>query len=318
MLQLGINIIPVMPPNEIIALIQAAEEMGYQYCLLADEGLSTDVYVILGAAARETTSIHLAPVTNGYTRHPAVTATAVSSLHQLTNGRAFLVLVAGGSVVLDKMRIKREKPISVVRETVEICRALWSGEEINWQGEIFSLQKARLETRNQNIPIWIAARGERMLAIAGEIATGVLLMVKPDIGPALKIVTQRGANPLRVYMDRIAYTPEMVDAATHIFPYVIKDTPERQLQGFLSSMEIRQIRAAQEMGGVEAVAKLITPKMIQRYKVAGTREECTKTIAEMEIEHQLDVFILNITTAGLQQNISMLRDVKAIVTNSIK
>ena len=68
MIQFGINIIPMMPVQEIIIIIKAAEGFGYSYCLLADEGSTPDVYVTLGAAAIQTKEISLGPVTNGYTR----------------------------------------------------------------------------------------------------------------------------------------------------------------------------------------------------------------------------------------------------------
>ena len=313
MIQLGINIIPVMPMQEIITIIKAAEELGYSYCLLADEGSTPDVYVTLGAAAVQTKEIRLGPVTNGYTRHPAVTATAVATLNELSDGRAFLVLVAGGSAVLDTLAIQRETPLTVVKETLNICREIWEGNVTNFQGKRFTLANFHPEMGNQEIPIWIAGRGERILGFAGQHADGVLLTVKPDIEPALRIVDQYDNKPLRVYMDRIAYTPDMIEDSTRIFPYVIKDTPVRQLRGFLSDDEIKQIQSLQNEGGPEAVAKAITPDMIKRYKVAGTPSECHTTIDNLVNENKLDVFVLNITTAGLESNIAMLRDVKSIV-----
>ncbi|MHB8135568.1 MAG: LLM class flavin-dependent oxidoreductase [Anaerolineaceae bacterium] len=316
MVQIGINIIPVMPVEEIIQLIKAAEEIGYDYCLLADEGLTADVYAILAIAARETKHIKIGPVTNGYTRHPAVTAAAMATLNELAKGRTVLVMVAGGSVVLDTFGIKREVPLTVVRETMEICRRLWSGEKVNWQGSRFTLANAQLEMGRQDIPIWIAGRGEKILELAGKEADGVLLMVKPDIGPALEIIDRYENKPLRIYMDRIAYTESMINDATRIFPYVLKDTPERQLRGFLSEAEILQIRNAESEGGAEAVGKIITSEMIKRYKVAGTPQECHQMIDEMVKTQRLDAFILNITTAGLDKNIQMLKDVKSIIEGS--
>jgi len=313
MMKLGLNIIPVMPVSEIIALIQAAESLGYEYCLLADEGMSSDVYVTLGVAARETEKIFLGPVTNGYTRHPAVTAVATATLNQMSNGRAILVLVAGGSVVLDTFVIQREKPLTVVKESIEICRKLWSGDSISYEGEIFSLKNAHLEAGFQNIPIWIAARGKQMLQLAGRTADGVLLMVKSDIGPALELVSQYENKPKRIYMDRIAYTEQMIEDATHLFPYVLKDTPERQLLGFLNDAEINRLKQALAIGGIDAVPKLITQDMIKRYKIAGSPQECKQTINQLKVDHQLDMFVVNVTTSGLIKNIQMLDDIFSIV-----
>lgn len=315
MINVGINIIPVMPINEIIQLIQVAEKIGYQYCLIADEGMTPDVYITLGAAAQLTSKIKLGPVTNGYTRHPAVTAVATATLNQLSDGRALLVLVAGGSIVLDTFMIDRDSPLSVVRESIDICRKLWSGEVINYMGEKHSLHNAHMESISfpQDIPIWIAGRGKKMLQMAGQMADGVLLMVKSDIGSALEIVNQYNHKPMKIYMDRIAYTEQMIEDATRLFPYVLKDTPQRQLRGFLEEDEIEKFQSALERGGVEEVAKLITPDIVKRYKVAGTPLECKNILNQLFHSYHLDLFLLNITTAGLDKNIQMLRDVYSIL-----
>lgn len=317
-MKLGINIIPVMPLSEIIEIIQAAESIGFEYCLVADEGMTPDVWVTLGLAAHETKNIFLGPVTNCYTRHPAVTAIATATLNQGSNGRAILVLVAGGSIVMDTFLMKREKPLKVVKDSIDICRRIWSGESFDFEGEYFSLKNAKMELPSQSIPIWIAARGEQMLKLAGRMADGVMLMVKSDIGPAVKLVDQFENQPLRIYMDRIAYTEQMIEDATHLFPYVLKDTPERQLSGFLNQHEISQLKSALESGGTNAVAKLISKDMIKRYKVAGSPSECSLILNQMKNDHKLDMFVLNITTGCLQKNISMLSDVYSIVKESTK
>jgi 5,10-methylenetetrahydromethanopterin reductase len=312
-MKLGINIIPVMPVSEIISIIKSAEALGYEYCLLADEGMTADVWVTLSLAVQETSRIYLGPVTNGYTRHPAVTAVATATLNQISAGRAFLVLVAGGSIVMDTFKIQREKPLSVVKETIEICRDLWSGNTVEYQGDMFALQNAHMDLPSQNIPIWIAARGTKMLQMAGRVADGVLLMMKSDIGPAVDLISQYDRNPLRIYMDRIAYTDSMIEDATRLFPFVLKDTPERQLLGFLNEVEIKQLQQALAAGGTDAVARLITQDMIKRYKVAGTPHECHQIINQLRDEHKLDMFVLNITSSGLEKNLQMLKDISSIV-----
>jgi hypothetical protein len=119
-------------------------------------------------------------------------------------------------------------------------------------------------------------------------------------------------------MDRIAYTEQMIEDATHLFPYVLKDTPVRQLSGFLNQHEITQLKSALEIGGTDAVTKLITKDMIKRYKVAGSPSECSLILNQLKNDHQLDMFVLNITTGGLQKNINMLSDIYSIVKESNK
>ena len=52
MVSLALNIIPDGPIEEVIDLVQVAEQSGYSTCRLYDEGLAThDVYVVSAAVA---------------------------------------------------------------------------------------------------------------------------------------------------------------------------------------------------------------------------------------------------------------------------
>jgi 5,10-methylenetetrahydromethanopterin reductase len=319
MTQLGIQIIPTMPVNEVVETAVMAEELGYDFCLLADEGFMPDVYVALGAIALRTQRMKLGPVTNGYTRHPAVTATAIATLDDLSGGRALATLVAGGSMVLNPMGIPREAPLTVMRETVAILRQLWQGEEVSWQGKRYALQHARLHSRHSHdIPLWLAVRGEKMLELAGQEADGVVLVAKSDVGPALAIVEQtatgRGTPCQRIYMDRIAYTPKLLEEASALYAYVLMDSPQRMLDGLgISAAEIAQIRQAMTTGGPKAAMPFVRPEMIQRYQLAGTPEECRRAIRELFATYTLDALVMNITTPGIEANRQLLQDIRSIV-----
>ena len=319
MTQLGIQIIPTMPVDEVIETAVMAEKLGYDFCLLADEGFMPDVYVALGAIAQRTQRMKLGPVTNGYTRHPAVTATAIATLDDLSGGRALATLVAGGSMVLNPMGIPREAPLTVMRETVAILRALWRSEEVTWQGKRYALQRARLHSqRRHDIPLWLAVRGEKMLELAGQEADGVVLVAKSDVGPALAIVEQaatgRSTRCQRIYMDRIAYTPQLLEEASALYAYVLMDSPQRMLDGLgIRADEIAQIRQAMATGGPKAAMPYVRPEMIQRYQLAGTPEECREAIQSLFAAYALDAFVMNVTTPGIEANRRLLTDICSIV-----
>jgi 5,10-methylenetetrahydromethanopterin reductase len=321
MVQVGINIIPGMPVKEIIATAVAAEEIGYEYLILADEGFMQDVYILLGAIARDTLEMKLSPCTNGYTRHPAVTAAAMASLQELTGGRGFITLIAGGSVVLNPMNISREAPLSVMRDTVEILRLLWSGEKVSYQGKRLAITDAQITAgRKVDIPIWIAPRGEKMCQLAGEIGDGAVLMVKADLGEAFGLVNQgskvSGHNPTRVFLDRIAYTPAMIEEAEAFFPHVIVDTPARQLRAFMQEDQIQMIQKAIKEGGAAAAKKYVSTEMLKGFKIAGTPDECSQIFRSLVQEHHLDVYILNIVAGGFENNLKYMKDIYKILKDS--
>ena len=174
MVAAGVHIVPLMPSPDVIALVVEAERLGYDYCMVADEGVHPDIYACLGAAARETERIQLGVMTNGYTRHPAVTAAALATVNELSGGRVVATMLAGGSMVLGPMAIERHRPFRVVSDTLTVLSKLWSGETISWRGEHCALDGAQLGMGAQDIPIWIAGRGPLVLGLAGEVADGVI------------------------------------------------------------------------------------------------------------------------------------------------
>lgn len=318
MIKTGIHIIPTMPVNQIIDLAVEAENLGYDYCLIADEGFMPDVYVSLGTIARQTHRIKLGPVTNGYTRHPAVTATALATLNELSGGRALVTLVAGGSMVLPPMGIAREAPLTVVKETIEILRQLWTGGSVSWQGQRYRLEGARLALGPQNIPIWLAGRGPKMLALAGTLADGVVMTVKSDLADALEIVEQGlepgKPAPYKIYLSNLAYTPEMLDQVVDMLVFIMKDAPPRVLKGFgLTDPEIANIRHVAETSGPPATARFITPDILKKYQIAGTPDECRREFHETVQKHNLDVFLLDVVSPDFQTNLELVRTTHSLI-----
>ena len=129
----GVHIVPLMPADDVISVAVEAERLGYEYCLVADEGFHPDVYACLGVIARATDRITLGVLTNGYTRHPAVTAAAAATVNELSGGRLVVTLLAGGSMVLRPMGIERARPARVVADSVQVLKRLWSGDEVSWR-----------------------------------------------------------------------------------------------------------------------------------------------------------------------------------------
>jgi len=319
-LELGAVVIPVMPARDLVALAVGAENAGVDHLLVADEGLMPDVYVALGAAAAATDRIRLGPVTNGYTRHPAVTAAAVATLDEASDGRAIAALVAGGSAVLDPMRIPRRSPVEIVDETIEVMRRLWSGESVTWTGRHHRLDGARLSTGRREIPVWVAARGPRMLALAGRRADGVVMEVKSDLPQAIELASaaERSDRPRRIYLDRLAYRPELeTEGASSVFVQVLVDSPDRQLRALgLSSAEIEQLRSTYHDAGSAAAAALVTTSIIHAHQIVGQPDECSRILGRLTQEHELDVFLVYAKNRDLNENLTMLREVRSIVDDA--
>ena len=103
-------------------------------------------------------------------RHPAMLAKEAVSIDHASNGR-FELGIGWGSVPdeLDIFGVGLEPPPVRVRrlaETLDIVRALWSGEAVDYSGEFFKLHAARqLPVPLGSIPIVIGGAGRRTLEL---------------------------------------------------------------------------------------------------------------------------------------------------------
>jgi len=147
-----------------------AESCGYDLLGYGDSPcLIPELYVGLTAMAAATEHALLCPtVTNPLTRHPAVAASAFAALQQLSGGRARFCLGTGDSAALTI----GERPSSVadLAAYARAFKTLTDGGEATFGGKTL-----RLAWAAPAVPLWVAAEGPRMLALAGELADGVLV-----------------------------------------------------------------------------------------------------------------------------------------------
>lgn len=127
------------------------------------------------AALAATTRIRVALMAmSPFSVHPVFIAMAAASLNELFPGRVVLCLGAGAPGDLSAAGIEASTPLATLREAIRVCRTLLSGGSEH-QGEIFKISGRRLPNPTNQVPIVLAASGEKMLELAGADADGVLI-----------------------------------------------------------------------------------------------------------------------------------------------
>ncbi len=291
----GINVIPECPVGEVVAVAERAETLGFDRCWVYDEGLATrDLYVVLTAIAVATRRLELGPgITNPHTRHPAQTAAAIASLDELSGGRAFLGIGAGGSLTLDPLGIDRRRPLSAVAETIDICRGLWSGEPITHDGEVAVLRDAALSYARSDIEVWLAGRGPRMLALGGRAADGVMLdfIHKPDLGASIERV--RGGGPARIcYSTAVVTDDDDFEFVRPHMTYRLVDAPPPVKEAIgLTDHDADRIRSAMA-GGIHEAAQHVRDEWIEPFVISGSPSACCDEIARLVDQHGIEEFLL--------------------------
>ena len=299
-MRLALNVMPEGPIERTVELARLAETLGYERCWVYDEGLAArDVYVTMTAIALATRSLEVGPgITNPYTRHAGATAGAIASLDQLSGGRAFLGIGAGGSLTLDPLSIARDRPLTAVRETIEACRRLFAGDTVSVEGSHVRLSEASLVHARASTEIWLAGRGPRMLELGGAACDGVLVdfVYKPHLGSAMERI--RSAGRAAGNEPRIAYSTMLVtddDTMAAIKPhltYRLVDSPPEVREAIgLAEADAARIRAALA-GGLEAAAEHVRDEWALPFVIAGTPEECSQELHGLAAEHGIDSFVV--------------------------
>ena len=155
------------------ALLEGAEAVGFTD-LWSGETAGPDGFTPLALAAAWTEGMRLGTgVVNAFTRGPAVLAQHAAALQDASGGRFCLGIGSSSNVIVERWNgIPFEKPLSRVRETVEILRAVLAGER--GPGG-FKLESAP----EPPPPIYIAALRGRMLRLGGALGDGTFVNFLP-------------------------------------------------------------------------------------------------------------------------------------------
>ncbi len=155
-----------------------AEDHGFTHAWFYDsQMLYSDVFVCLALAAEHTKRIKLGPgVAIPSNRIEPVTAHSIATINQLAPGRAMLGIGTGftGRNTMGLPPI----PLGRLREYVQSCRTLLSGDEVLFhEGERerwirFLHPDHGYINIQEPIPIHIAANGPKAIELAGELSDG--------------------------------------------------------------------------------------------------------------------------------------------------
>ena len=300
MIPTGVMLTPVVPLPRVVELARLAEELGYNRIWVPDEGLATrDVFVTLAAIASATERIRIGPgLTNPYTRHPALTAAAMASIDELSDGRAFLCYGAGGSLAMGPLGVERVRPLAHVRDAIELTRRLLAGESVEEGLPTVSVRNASLDTYRADLEIWFAGRGARMLEQAGAMTDGVLLefLHKPTLGDYVERVRAgaqaAGNKPTLCYSTTVVTDLARLDEIRPHMTYRIVDSPPAVKSTLgVSDSDTAAIRDAMTHG-LDVAAELIPDEWIEPFVVKGTVAECAAELSTLMAGHGFDEFML--------------------------
>ncbi len=151
------------------------------------EAYSYDAVSQLGYLAAVTERVQLASgIMQLYSRTPTLTAMTAAGIDYVSDGRFALGIGASGPQVIEGWHgVPYDAPLARTRETIEICRAVWRRERLEYSGRYYQIPlpegqgtglgkalKLINHPVRERIPIILAALGPKNVEMAAELAEG--------------------------------------------------------------------------------------------------------------------------------------------------
>jgi F420-dependent oxidoreductase-like protein len=151
------------------------------------EAYSFDAVSQLGFIAAKTERLQIASgILQLYSRTPTLTAMTAAGLDYVSGGRFVLGIGASGPQVIEGWHgVPYDSPVGRTREIIEICRAVWRRERLQYAGRHYTIPlppdqgtglgkalKLINHPVRERIPIVVAALGPRNVEMAAELAEG--------------------------------------------------------------------------------------------------------------------------------------------------
>jgi 5,10-methylenetetrahydromethanopterin reductase len=280
--------------REMMVLARRAEELGFESVWLTETRFTRDAVTTAAAVAAATERVRIGTaVTNPFTRGAVLTAVTFATLDELTEGRLIFGFGPGSPHILRRQGFAFDRPLVRMREHIEVVRRLLAGERVTYEGKTVSVENVALDFQpyRPSIPLYLGVTGPKALAIAAEIADGVILngFVSADY-------SERAVRRLREGAERAGRPADAVDIASWLMVSVDRDAGKAKdaLRPMVATYLANFPNIARESGlpddlletigrvyvddGPAVAASHVGDEVVTRLTVAGTPDECRALI----------------------------------------
>jgi len=180
-------------PKELVRYAVSAERAGFDFEVssdhyfpwLASQGHAPYAWSVLGAVAQVTEQVELFTYVTCPTMryHPAVVAQKAATLQILADGRFTLGLGSGENLnehVVGGRWPTVSRRQQMLKEAIQIIRELFTGELVDWKGEYYEVDSARIwDVPETPVAIATAVSGERSVDMFAPLSDH-LIAVEPN------------------------------------------------------------------------------------------------------------------------------------------
>jgi len=276
--------------QEMIELARLADDASMESLWMSDhlcfrDSLTTSMALL---ASTKKIKVAAAPV-SPYSRNPIITAMAIATMEEFARGRVIASPGTGNAAALKEAGMESPHPLKTMREYVEILHRYLKGETVDFRGEMFQVNGAKMGFfPDRPIPMYITAVRPRMLQLGGEIGDGVLLSGGCSPGYIAQCVAEIGKGAAKA-----GKSLSQCDVAGFVTACVSNDRREAmEANKMFLAYIFRNVHHAENIrlggGNVDqdglaatvakrdwdAAKKFITDDIVLAHSVAGTPAEC--------------------------------------------
>jgi alkanesulfonate monooxygenase SsuD/methylene tetrahydromethanopterin reductase-like flavin-dependent oxidoreductase (luciferase family) len=258
------------------------------------ESWGRESFSSLGAISQITKNVRLGTSIIGiYSRTPAITAMAATTLDMLSGNRTVIGLGASTPAIVENWHgVHFDMPARRMKEYIELVRLMTQGEKVNYRGKFFKINNFKMlhQPQRKHIPIFMAAVNKKMISIASDLADGILLYLRPfeelnkiayELKQAKKgkvfeiacsfICAVSNKEPQKA-RDRAAVTLAFYVAVGKYYSNFLAEN------GFKA--EVQEIIEEYKKSGAETAAKFVSDKMLSSLAICGSSEDCRESLSK--------------------------------------
>ena len=304
--RLGMTL-PIGGADKAAELAKAAHDRGYEEIWMAEVN-GGDAYALAGAVAHALPDVRIGTaVAPAQTRTPMAHAMSAMTLSQMTGGNFILGIgLSSPNIVRDWAGQAYERPLTTMREHVEVLRQILSGQKTTYEGKTLSVKGFRLGGAPVGeVPIYLGALNKSMLRLTGALCDGVCLNMVPESAlPQVLGEVRAGAeaagkdpNDLEVVARLhvvLADDPNMGRNLIRTVFGAYAATPgyNKCFEWIGFEQEARQIREAFAKGDRAGVAAGVTDRLCDAMAVVGDKETVRARIRAYA-QAGIDVCVIN-------------------------
>ena len=291
------------PIREGMDYVRYAESKGFEAVWQAESRLVRDAIVPMAAFAAVTERIQVGSgVINNWTRNIGLLAATFLTLDDLAPNRVICGIGAWWDPLARNVGIERRKPLTAMRETIEVMRRLLAMENVTFHGEFHHVDGIELDVVHgrrepRNVPIMIGATGPQMMELTGEIADGAVLnyCVPPEYNIHAIEQLERGAAKVGRKLEDID-RPQLIVCSVHEDRKMALDGARELLTQYLaqqphiakaSGVKQETVDKIQQILGwpatheqVRQAMHLVPDELVQRITASGTPAEVKAKVRE--------------------------------------